>query len=212
MEELPDKNIFMMCKALNTNALSELPKGYITRNCRKDELGIWKSMPFDDPITANEYDGFMTEFFNTTYGDKEELFYNKTLFVCDQNDRPIATCLLWEAYGEFNSIHWLKVLKGYEGLGIGRALLSVIMKDLKSADYPVYLHTQPESYRAIKLYSDFGFYLLSDDKFGPRKNDLEDCWPILKKYMPEKDFQNLKTTTAPEHFISSLKKFSTIQF
>jgi hypothetical protein len=32
-------------------------------------------------------------------------------------------------------------------------------------EYPVYLHIQPSSFRAIKLYSDFGFSLLSGDNF-----------------------------------------------
>ncbi|MDN5202784.1 GNAT family N-acetyltransferase [Fulvivirgaceae bacterium BMA10] len=212
MEEIPDKNIFMMCRTLNTEALSKLPDGYSIRSCRKDELGIWKAMPFDEPNEAEEYDQFMMEFFQTTYGGKEDLFYSRTLFVCDAWDRPVATCLLWKAYNEFNTIHWFKVLKDYEGFGIGRALLSIIMKNLNEEDYPVYLHTQPGSYRAIKLYSDFGFYLLSGDKFGSRQNDLEECLAILEKYMPEKDFRNLKISGAPEHFLNRLDTFDTIQF
>lgn len=211
-EEIPDKNIFMICEALNPDALSELPVGYSVRNCRRDELGIWKAMPFDEAGLTEEYDRFMTDFFNTTYGGKEELFFAKTLFVCDKDDKPVATCLLWKAYDEFNTIHWFKVLKEYEGRGLGRALLSIIMRDLKPADYPVYLHTQPGSFRAIRLYSDFGFALLSGEKFGARKNDLDECLPILKEFMPEKYFQNLKITGAPREFAEALDKYETIQF
>ena len=193
--EIPDRNIFMMCESLNRTALTELPVGYSLRNCRHEELGIWKMMPFDRPDLAQEYDCFMTDYFTATYGGKEELFFAKTLFVCDRQDKPIATCLNWKAYDEFNTIQWFKVLKECEGQGIGRALLSIIMRKLEMCDYPVYLHTQPSSFRAIKLYSDFGFSLLSDGKLGIRKNDLDECMPILRKFM-QKEFWFYRTCYA----------------
>jgi GNAT superfamily N-acetyltransferase len=211
-EEIPDLNVFMMCEALNFNALSELPEGLFVRNCRPDELDVWKAFPFDDAETAKEYHGFMTDFFNTTYGGKEELFFAKTLFVCDAEDKPIATCFIWKASDEFNTVHWFKTLKEYEGKGIGRALLSRLMQDLKAKDYPVYLHKQPASFRAIKLYSDFGFALLAGEQFGTRKNDLDEYLPILKEFMPEKDFQKLKITNATKKFEETLRGKTTIQF
>ena len=50
-----------------------------------------------------------------------------------------------------------------EGKGLGRALLTEI---LKNAGLPIYLHTQPTPARAIKLYSDFGFKLTTDPIIG----------------------------------------------
>jgi ribosomal protein S18 acetylase RimI-like enzyme len=211
-EEIPDKNIFMMCEALNRNALTELPASYFIRNCRPDELGVWKTMPFDAADLAKEYEGFMSDYFTTTYGGKEELFFAKTLFVCDRQNKPIATGLSWKAYDEFTTIQWFKVLKEYEGQGIGRALLSIIMQQLEMRDYPVYLHTQPSSFRAIKLYSDFGFSLLSGNNFGIRKNDLDECLPILERFMPKEYFQELRITTAPKEFEDAVNKYDTNQF
>lgn len=211
-EEIPDKNVFMMCKTLNRDALSELPVGYFLRNCRPDELDIWKAMPFDSSELAKEHKGFMTDFFKTAYSGKEDLFFAKTFFVCDQQDKPVATCFIWKAYNEFNTVQWFKVLKEYEGQGIGRALLSVLMRDLKTEDYPVYLHTQPSSFRAIKLYSDFGFVLLSGNKFGSRKNDLDEYLPILEEFMPNEYFRKLKVAPAPQEFERILDKYDTIEF
>jgi ribosomal protein S18 acetylase RimI-like enzyme len=210
--EIPEKNIFMMCSALNRNALTEMPANYSIRSCRSDELDIWKKMPFDDANLAKEYDDFMSDYFTTSYGGKAELFFARTLFVCDLQDKPIATCLIWKAYDEFNTIQWFKVLKEYEGQGIGRALLSVVMQELEMSDYPVYLHTQPSSFRAIKLYSDFGFSLLSGDRFGTRKNDLDECMPILKKFMSKEFFQQLRITAAPKEFVDGVNKHNTNQF
>jgi ribosomal protein S18 acetylase RimI-like enzyme len=211
-KDIPDKNIFMVCETLNRNALTELPTSYSIRNCRPDELDIWKTMPFDDADLAKEYEGFMSDYFTTTYGGQEELFFSKTLFVCDQPNKPIATCLIWKAYNEFNTIQWFKVLKKYERQGIGRALLSIIMQQLEMRDYPVYLHTQPSSFRAIKLYSDFGFSLLSGDKFGIRDNDLDECLPILEEFMPKEYFHKLRIVTAPKEFEDTVNKYDTNQF
>ncbi len=204
-KELSDKNLFMICQKLNPNALSRLSEEYHIRNCREDELNIWLEMPFDDPGDAEKYRAYMADYFSRVYAKKGPLFYEKCLFVCDHSDRPIGTAFVWKSYDKFNTIHWLKVLKKYEGRGIGRALLSVVMAALKDGDYPVYLHTQLGSYRAIKLYSDFGFELLSDPIIGNRKNDLEECLPILEKVMTNIDFKKLKYTRAPRHFLSTLE-------
>ena len=46
-----------MCKALNSNAISELSDEYHVRTCRRDELDIWKEMPFDDMKSAKNIMG-----------------------------------------------------------------------------------------------------------------------------------------------------------
>jgi hypothetical protein len=68
-------------------------------------------MPFDDRNLAKQYDGFMSDYFATTYGEKETLFFANTLFACDEHSKPVATCSHWKAYGQFNTIQWFKVLK-----------------------------------------------------------------------------------------------------
>lgn len=201
-----------MCKELNPSALSELPPGYHVRTCGKSELDIWKKIHFDDPNAANENLGMMTRFFHDVYGRKEDLFYQKCLFVCDKNDAPIGTCFAWQSYEKIMTIHWFKVVKSCEGLGIGRALLSIVMKAIEEKDYPVYLHTQPSSYRAIKLYSDFGFSLLSDSIIGFRQNHLAECLPILKDYMHHMDFEKLRVTKAPKDFLLAVKSSEINQF
>ena len=210
--EIPDKNLFMMCRALNPDALSELSKEYHVRTCRKNELDIWKAMPFDDEKSAKEYKGFMTKYFDEVYGNKEYLFFQKCLFVCDKNDTPIGTCFAWKAYEKISTIHWFKVRKNYEGLGIGRALLSIVMRSIKENDYPVFLHTQPSSFRAIKLYSDFGFAFLTDPIIGYRQNDLDECLPILRAHMYQSDFERLQFSKAPVGFLEAVKTSSINQF
>ena len=40
-EQIPDKNLFMMCKELNLNAISDMPVGFHVRNCQKNETVKW---------------------------------------------------------------------------------------------------------------------------------------------------------------------------
>lgn len=197
------ENIFMMCKQLNRQAFANLPPGFTVRALRRDELAFWKAMPFDDDYTA-DHAAYMDEFFRNTYAAREATFFANVLVVCDQHDQIVGTCFLWQAYGLFNTVHWFKVVKGYEGRGIGRTLLSILFQDVTDADLPIYLHTQPESFRAIKLYSDFGFDLLTDRRIGQRDNHIEQCLPYLKEMMPKQDYDQLRFTVAPAEFIAGM--------
>ena len=116
----------------------------------------------------------------------------------------MATCSYWKAYGKINTIHWLKTFKVYEGKGLGRAVLSVIMRRFKMKTTQS-IFTQPGSFRAIKLYSDFGFQLLKGGRLGTRMNELEKCLPILKEFMPKKDFDSLEVIDTPHDLIKLLK-------
>lgn len=211
-EEIPYYNIFMMCEQLNKNALSELKAGYYFRNLRPDELEIWKAFPFDNDTVPDEYIVFMNQIIEASYSRDMDTFYKNTLFVCNQYDNPIATCSHWKAYGKFNSIHCLKTLKNHEGQGLGRAVLSEIMRRYDEKDFPIYLHTQPGSFRAIKLYSDFGFKLLKGGQLATRTNDLEKCMPILEDFIPKKDFECLQIINTPDFLIKLLENETTIQF
>jgi ribosomal protein S18 acetylase RimI-like enzyme len=202
-EESMDGNIFMMCKQVNRQAFAALPLGFAVRTLWRKELDTWKAMPFDDDYTA-ERAAYMDEFFRITYAAQEATFFANTLVVCDPNDQIVGTCFLWKAYGLFNTVHWFKVIKAYEGRGIGRALLSILFQDVTNADLPIYLHTQPESFRAIKLYSDFGFDLLTDQRIGPRDNHIEQCLPFLQAQMPKQDYAQLRFTAAPAEFIAGM--------
>ena len=202
-KDIGNMNLFMMCKSLGRGALSELPVGYCIRSLRREELDLWKAIHFDDPDTVIRYRGFMDQYFQNVYAHNETLFFDRCTVVCDEADRPIGTCFVWKSYDRFHAVHWFKVIKSHEGKGVGRALLSYVMRDLAPEDYPVYLHTQPTSDRAIKLYTDFGFSLLTDPIVGFRDNDLKQSLMALKIRMPAKAYENLRFESAPSAFLDA---------
>lgn len=199
-----EKDLFMICRSLNRAALSGLPHGYHIRPLRRDELELWKAMPFDAAADLPANLAYMTRYFENVYGAKEDLFFQRCLFLCDQEDRPLGTCFAWEAYGCVTTIHWFKILPDYEGAGLGRALLSAVMREIPAARYPVYLHTHPGSLRALKLYSDFGFALLTDPRIGHRQNGLTESLPWLQQRLPAEVFNRLRFESAPPDFLEAV--------
>ena len=200
---IPDCNLFMMCESLNESALSEIPHGYHIRCCHEDELILWKTIHFDTAEDAAENIDYMHGFFNRVYAPEGDLFFRTCLFICDENDHPIGACHAWKVFGCATTIHWFKIVREHEGKGLGRALLSEVLRRLEPEDFPVFLHTQPASYRAIKLYSDFGFSLIKSNCVGHRSNDLESALPHLKRIMPKNVFESLRYTKAPGWFLDA---------
>ena len=208
----PDSNLFLMCEKPNLAAAAPLPPGITLRPCRPNELELWKAFPFDDPETARAGQEYMTQFFQRVYAPKGDLFFRTCLFACNERDEPVGTCFLWPVHGgAFNSLHWFKVKKEYEGRGIGRALLSALLFS-PEARFPLFLHTQPGSFRAIKLYSDFGFSLLTGGPVGHRSNDLEEALPALKAWMTPAAFAALRFAPAPQFFLDAARGSTASEF
>ena len=203
MEAIPEKDLFMMCETLDPSALSAMPERYSVRLCREDEVDEWIALHVDDPSQQMEIETMMKEYFGRVYAKHGGLFFQRCLFACDERNRPVGTCFIWKAYGRVNTLHWLKVRKDQEGKGIGRSLLSHVMQTLSADAYPVFLHTHPSCFRAIKLYSDFGFAFLTDDRIGYRPNDLEECLPILSRVMPTSAYDRLRFIKAPQVFLDA---------
>lgn len=213
MPPIPDKNIFMMCPRLNLQAIAPLPTGYSLRCCQRNELELWLAMPYDTHEEYLKHKSYMQQFYNNVYRPQEHLFYQNCLFVCNQQNQPIATCMAWPAYGgQITTLHWFKVKKPYEGQGIGRALLAAVMQNILAGQYPVFLHTQPASYRAIALYSSFGFYLLQGGPVGKRNNQLAECLPILQQYMTKRAYSGLKICPVPPLLLKATQKEKHVEF
>ena len=183
-ETIGNYHLFMVCESPNFAAFRDLPKGFLIRLCRPDELEIWKRIAVD-----KAYMDYVTDYFNRTYAPRLSEFFRRCTFVCDAKDKPVATSFIWKSYGQINTIGWTRTLPQYEGKGLGRALLSGILRD---AEYPIYLHTQPTSIKAIKLYSDFGFKLITNPITGYRKNNLTESLPLLQKVMAKADYASLQ--------------------
>lgn len=210
--DIAEKNLFMICETLNRDALCKIPDGYSIRNCRRDELDLWKRIFYNTPESAEKYYKFMGECFEENYGGREQEFFDRCKFICGDNGAVVGTCFIWNAYRKINTLHWYKVVKDYEGRGIGRAILSCVLQALSPSDYPVYLHTHPGSFRAVHLYSDLGFALITDPVVGNRENDVEEAKQYLLANMGKERFQKLRFVTAPKYLHEVISAYSHDEF
>jgi GNAT superfamily N-acetyltransferase len=181
-------NIFMQCDKPNLSAFQPLPEGFAVRFCKRDELIVWKTM-----WAQGQYMEFVDYYYDRVYAPCGDEFFQRCVFAVDENGIPVATSGVWRSYGRINTVLGFLVLPRYEGKGIGRGLFSEV---LKNAEYPIYVHSHPIANRAIKLYSDFGFKLVTDSVIGFRENNLQESLPYLKEVLPEKAFQSLQTVKA----------------
>ncbi|MBR6790216.1 MAG: GNAT family N-acetyltransferase [Oscillospiraceae bacterium] len=209
--DIPDLNLFMVCRKADPAAAGELPEGFFFDTCRPGELDIWKAFPFDTPEEANEYKPYMDGYFDRVYAPKAEEFFARCIFVRNERGEPAATAFLWDAYGKVPTLHWVKTRKEYENRGIGRALLAKLLLD-ENAPKTVCLHTQPGSFRAIKLYTDFGFAFITDEAVGPRHNDLQESLPYLKKAMPAETYEALRFEPAPAELLAAAAESEQSEF
>jgi len=178
-------NLFMACPQVREDAFVPLPEGYTCRFCRKDELDVWKEILSDGDDAGKRY---LDSYFQQHYAPGGDLFFQKCRLVCNKQGIPVATGFLWKYEKGYETVHWLKTRPEFEGRGIGRGLLTILLRDVKS---PVYLHTQPTSVRAIKLYTDFGFYLIDDPMVDGRENHLEVARGYLKTNMSREAYERL---------------------
>ena len=188
LQNLLSSDIFMQCDIPNQNAFRPLPSGFSARLCWRDELIVWKSM-----FAQGEYMDFVNQYYDKVYAPYEDDFFRRSIFLVDKNDKPVATSGIWLSYRKINTLLGFFVLPKYQGQGIGRGLLSIVMKN---ADFPVYLHTHPVAVKAIKLYSDFGFKFVTDPIVGYRKNNLQESLLYFKEVLSEKDYANFHTVKA----------------
>lgn len=87
----------------------------------------------------------------------------RVIFVVDQKGKVVGTGALWKGsiFGpEQQRLHWVAVKPCYQGLGISKAIISKILDLYNGLGYEGYLYltSQTWSYKALNIYSKFGFH------------------------------------------------------
>ena len=196
MEKIPEGNLFMWCRTPAADAFAPLPDGFVYRSFSPALLEDWIFLQMCGSAEEREY---LLDYYHRIYEPFADRFRERWHLLYD-GETPVASCTLWEAYPGYETIHWLKVHPLYEGRGLGRAILT---KTLEKHSGEVFLHTQPASFRAIKLYTDFGFSLLTDPVVGTRENHLTDVLPVLSRVMTPDAYGKLRFAQCPKGFLKA---------
>lgn len=146
---------------------------------------------FDSEVEAENY------FVSTYLTDIEKR--GNCLFLLTPEDKVIGSCIAWEdLHGDslVNSLHWLIVEDKYQRKGLGKALcLAVMNLFAKQNGTPVYIHTQPWSWKAILLDISTGFRLQQTDTFFHDENEYDKAMHTLKNVVPKKYFEMMKKSS-----------------
>lgn len=193
---LPFYNLILRCDRILPMEI-KLPAGYAIRAYQPGDEAAWAALhtqtgDFAAPEEAASY--FM---------DKYGADLSRVLFALSPEGEVIGTVTAWtdDRAGEtVRSLHGLAVAQAHQRQGIGKALTQTAMKFLRREDNaaPVYLHTQPWSWKAVLLYVKLGFKLQKQDSFGGYVNEYDQAMAVLRPLLDEKQFDLLESNSSRE--------------
>jgi len=164
-----------------------LPCGFSIVPYEKGFEKAWAELEYaiEDFDSLDEAEHYFVE----TYLQNQALFSN-ILFLLSPDKSVVGSCIAWQDKRQnsyVSSLHWLVVDEKYHGMGLGRALCCAVMNIYKAQEnMPVYIHTQPWSWKAIFLYLSLGFKLQKSDSFSHYVNQYDEAMTTLKKVVAEK--------------------------
>ena len=192
---IPFCNTIMKCSDYSPRHV-ELPDGFSIVSYQRGYEKEWAKLEyaigdFDSLEVAEKY-------FVETYLQKTESFPN-ILFAMNKDNEIIGSCIAWQDMRGTNSVsslHWLVVDERYQRLGLGRALCIAVMNIyVEHGALPVYIHTQPWSWKAILLYTSLGFKLQKTDAFSHYENEYEKAMIELGKIVTAEQYELLKQSS-----------------
>ena len=190
---IPFYNIILRCDSYFT-AAPVLRNDYEFRMYQNGDERKWAQLEYEigDFNSVNEAE----RYFLSTYCSENVLdITERCVFAVNEKDEIVGSCIAWKDLKDdifVASLHWLVVSTQYQGMGIGKALCQKVMQIFNTKDeFPVYIHTQPWSYKAITLYIRQGFKIQKTDSFSQYENQFNFAMNTLKKVLPEKQYEEL---------------------
>ncbi|MFC5529608.1 GNAT family N-acetyltransferase [Cohnella yongneupensis] len=182
-KSIPHYNVIMKRSAGIPLPNSALPPGYSFSWYVPGKEEKWAEIE----ASVGEFDHIEQglDYFRTEYLPFRDELKRRLLFIRNEDGEEIGTITSWwnlTGGRRDPSVHWFAVKKEYQGIGLGKALVSECLNRLQllEGDRDIYLHTQTWSYKAIGLYLKTGFEILSHESFAHYNNDYDKAVPILK--------------------------------
>ena len=188
---IPFYNTIMKC-ADYQRRYAEVPDGFSIVSYQNGYEKEWAKLEYaiGDFGSAAEAEKYFVE----TYLQKPELHPN-ILFALNRDHDIVGSCIAWRdlrGAQSVSSLHWLVVDEQYQGIGLGRALAAAVMNIYtEQGALPVYIHTQPWSWKAMLLYLSLGFKLQKTDTFSHYVNEYEKAITALGRIVTPEQYELL---------------------
>jgi len=183
---VPYAKIKMVRKAGTPIPDFPLPEGYKYTFFQDGDEEAWARIETSVDEFDSEFGALL--FFKEEFIPYKDELYRRCLFIETDDGKKVATSTAWWSFvdGERRAwLHWVSVDPHYQGLGLGKAMVSKVTKLLEEleGDVDFFLSTQTWSYKAIDIYKKCG-YIPTDEKAlypGKIKKDYKKAIKILKK-------------------------------
>jgi len=168
-----------------------LPEGFSIRAYRPGDEKSWARMEtaIGDFETESEAESYFASHYLQNPARREDI-----LFAVNAEGAAVGSCIAWTDPKEtetVSSLHWLVVDEAYQGQGLGRALACAVT-DCFAGRFPVYIHTQPWSWKAILLYLSLGFRLQKTDSFARYENQYAAAMETLCRTLTAEQYALLQ--------------------
>ena len=185
-KSLPYVGLYMRREAGSPLTAWPLPDGYSFAFFKDGDEAGWARietsvLEFDTELAALKY--FIERFL--PYADELK---HRCLFIENCDGEKIATATAWWGFTKGQRrpwLHWVAVDPRYQGLGLGKAIISRATGLLNEIDGDVdyYLHTQTWSHKAIVIYKANG-YMPTREKvlYKDKQDNYRKALKILRKF------------------------------
>lgn len=196
--EIPYQSVIMRCDKVDKSAFRPMPEHVRIKRYEPADGERWADIQLSAGAFQGRARGQIAAYFTSKFGDYEKELKARCLFLVERG-AYIDTCMAWFGDRERQRIpvlHWLAVKDAYAGRGYARLLIGETLRifEREMPGRPIYLHTQPSSYRAIKLYYDFGFRITQADTYGAAANECTRALEVLQTCMDAESYANIKNT------------------
>ncbi len=137
---------------------SQIPADYTFGSMTKEHIGLWVDIERD----AEPYLTIDFAMFTSSFGNDISEIGKRCYILYDARGCGIGTISAWReeifrgvGYGR---IHWIAIRKEFQGLGLGKTLMTFGLRKLKKLGHVnALLDTQSKRIAAINLYLKYGF-------------------------------------------------------
>ena len=193
---IPYYNLILKCTKICTTPVS-LPEGYSFKMYDVGDEKNWAKLEYEigDFSSVEEAEIY----FKANYSNQIDELKKRCVFVVDAYGDVVGSCIAWHDLNGNNtvaSLHWLVVSIEHQGKHIGLALCQKVMDIFNECgETPVYIHTQPWSYKAILIYIKLGFKIQETDTFSHYENQYEQAIKTLENILTKKQILILNQNT-----------------
>lgn len=192
-KSIPFFDIIMRCDEPKVTQPT-LPDGFYFDTYKEGDDEVWARME----LFAGDFRTYEIAlgYFRSAYLTRLDELKKRFVVVRNKDGDAVCSCIAWKTHRNEHlaaALQWLVTAEGYEGLGLAKAVVfETVNRYCQIGEAPIWLHTQPWSYKAIWLYYQAGFRITAKDQFQTFRNRLDEARPVLENLIPHEKMKLLR--------------------